>query len=185
LNGNEFGLVGYWKLNNGLTDQTANGNTLTNNGSAVFSASTPFSGFTETLKVRKSANESVTRSTVLQEDNNLKLSLEANKTYIIDGVIMASSTSATPDLKIAFFAPSGAIVTIGYTNDQNEAILSSGATSTRIELPANTPTSVHIHGTVKTSGSNGDFQLKWAQFASNAAPTTVMEGSYLRAEEIE
>jgi len=184
LFGNETGLAGYWKLNNSLSDTSSNGNTLANPNSATFSATTPFVGATESLKVRKSENESLSSSTVLQNDDDLKLTLLENETYIIDGVIFASSTSATPDLKIAFFVPTGARLTIGYTNDLNEAILTSGATSSSITLPANTPTSVHIKGTVKTSGTSGDFQLKWAQNASNAASTTVMEGSYLRAEAI-
>lgn len=184
LNGNETGLVAYWKLNNDLTDSTSNGNTLTNNGSATFSASLPFGGFTESLKVRKTVNESVTSSTILQNDDQLKLSLDTNKTYIIDGVLFASSTSATPDILIAFFGASDIELTIGYTNDVNEMVLDSGNTSSRISLPANTPTSIHIKGTVKTTSSSGDLQLKWSQATSNAAATTVMKGSYLRAEAI-
>lgn len=42
LVGNEAGLVGYWKLNNGLLDETSNANNLTNNGAAVFSTDVPF-----------------------------------------------------------------------------------------------------------------------------------------------
>ena len=37
LNGDEAGLVGYWKLNNSLLDETSNNNDLTNNNSATFS----------------------------------------------------------------------------------------------------------------------------------------------------
>jgi len=44
LVGNEANLVAYWKLNNALTDSTSSGNTLTNNGTAVFSTDVPFSG---------------------------------------------------------------------------------------------------------------------------------------------
>lgn len=186
LNGNETGLVGYWKLNSAdlMGDYTANNNDLTNNGTAVSSASTPFTSSAESLKVRKSSNESVTSSVTMQNDDHLKLVLLENKTYIIDGVIFASSTSATPDIKIAFFAPTGSTITIGYTNDVNEMVLASGATSSAIALPANTPTSIHVKGTVKTTSTSGDFQLKWAQSQSSASPTTVMEGSYLRAESI-
>jgi hypothetical protein len=61
--------------------------------------------------------------------------------------------------------------------------LASGEESAQIALTANQPRSIHIKGTVVTSAA-GDFQLKWAQFASNAAATTVMAGSYLRAQEI-
>lgn len=185
LNGNETGLVGYWKLNNSLSDTTANGNTLTNNNSAAFSADAAFGGFVEDLGNRKSSNESVTSSTVLQNDDALKLTLSSNKTYVIDGVIFASSTSATPDIIIAFTGQTGTTIRVGYTNDVNEMVLDSGAASSRINLPANTPTSIHIKGTVVTSSTSaGDFQLKWAQATSNAAPTTVMTGSYLRAQEI-
>lgn len=41
LVGNEAGLVGYWKLNNSLLDETTNNNDLTNNNSAVFSTDIP------------------------------------------------------------------------------------------------------------------------------------------------
>ncbi len=42
LVGNEAGLVGYWKLDNGYTDETSNSNDLTASGSPVFSESVPF-----------------------------------------------------------------------------------------------------------------------------------------------
>lgn len=41
LIGNESGLAAYWKLNNALTDSTANANTLTNVNTAVFSTDNP------------------------------------------------------------------------------------------------------------------------------------------------
>jgi hypothetical protein len=63
-------------------------------------------------------------------------------------------------------------------------VLDSGDQSNRINLPASTPTSIHVKGTVVTSGTSGDFKLKWAQATSNGNATTVMAGSYLRAEEI-
>jgi hypothetical protein len=74
---------------------------------------------------------------------------------------------------------------MGYTNDTvEEALLTSSATSSRIALQANTPKSIHFKGTVKTGGTGGDFLLQWAQATSNAAPTTVMQGSFIRAEAI-
>lgn len=184
LNGNESGLVGYWKLNNGLTDTTANGNTLTNSGSATFATSTPFSSSAQSLKARKTQNESVANATVLQNDDEMVLQLAANTTYVVDGVIFASSTSATPDIGFAFFGPTGIDIAIGYTNDVNEAVLTSGELSNRVQLPANTPTSIHIKGTVKTGGTAGALQLKWAQWALSSSATTVMKGSYIRAESL-
>jgi hypothetical protein len=184
LNGNESGLVGYWKLNNSLADNTSNGNTLTNNNSATFVTDTHEPAFTEDLSNRKSANESVTSSTVVQNDDHLKLSLAANKTYIIDGVVFASSTSGTPDIKIAFAGQTGSDIKVGYTDDVDDMVLSSGEESQTIALQANRPRSIHIAGTVVTGSTSGDFQLKWAQDTSNGNATTVMAGSYLRAQEI-
>ncbi len=42
LDGNESGLVGYWRLNNSLLDETSGNNDLTNNNSATFPTNIPF-----------------------------------------------------------------------------------------------------------------------------------------------
>lgn len=139
----------------------------------------------ENLKVRKSFNESVQNSTTLQNDDSLALVLASNKTYILDGVIFVSSTSATPDIKIGFSAPSGSILTISYTNDQSRGFLSAGDTSPSIPIPgSSTIIPVHFSGTIAVSGTPGDVILRWSQNSSNNNPTTIHIGSYIRAEEI-
>lgn len=136
------------------------------------------------LSNRKSASESVTGSTALQNDDELQLVLEASKTYIVDGAIFASSTSAAPDIAIAFTGQSGSNIKIGYTTaDDNGILQASGVASSRIALRANTPTAILLKGTI-TTGSGGDLQLRWAQATSNGNATIVGAGSYLRAEEI-
>jgi hypothetical protein len=184
LVGDENGLVGYWKLNNSLADETSYSATLTNDVGASASTDVPFTDTTPLFKVRKTANETVTSSTALQNDNHLKLVLATSTTYIIDAVIFASSTSATPDLKIAVVPPSGSTMVLGYTGSPNAVLLTSGTASGGIAIPANDPTWIHLTGTVTTSGTAGDLQLKWAQNTSDAAGTTVMKGSYMRAEAI-
>jgi hypothetical protein len=47
LVGNEAGLVGYWKLNNSFSDETANNNDLTDINSPLFSTDVPFVGEAE------------------------------------------------------------------------------------------------------------------------------------------
>lgn len=44
LNGDEAGLVGYWKLNNSLLDETSNNNDLTNNNTVTFVEDPAFGG---------------------------------------------------------------------------------------------------------------------------------------------
>jgi hypothetical protein len=186
LNGNETGLVGYWKLNNGLGDTSSSGNTLTNNNSATFSADAPFVGFSELLKVRKSADESATSTDPLQSDNDLKLSLAANSTYIIDGVLFASATDISTDLSFGLYAPTGSELRIGYINQNNEMVVESGEESVRIQVESvsgNGPTTIPITGTIVTGSTSGDVQLKWAPWTNNQT-MTILEGSYLRADEI-
>jgi hypothetical protein len=134
------------------------------------------------LKARKTTNQSRVSTTTVQVDSELKLALEGGKTYIIDGVIFTSAVNGTPDIKINFGGAGVTTATIGYTNDGSQGVLANNGTSPVIPLNA-TPEGIHIHGTVVTS-ANGDFQLKWAQNTSNANATSVLLGSYLRAEEI-
>lgn len=135
-------------------------------------------------KVRKAINEQVTNSTTPQSDDELRLVLAANSTYIVEGVIFATSTSATPDILIRLSAPTGSLLNVGYTTATDEEMLTNEVTSARIALQANTPRSIHFTGTVKTSGTAGDLIIKWAQATANAAPTTVMQGSYLKVDTI-
>nr|AKH46388.1 Hemolysin-type calcium-binding toxin [uncultured marine virus] len=46
LTGSETNLEGYWRFNNDGTDETSNGNDLTNNNTATFTADVPFTGAT-------------------------------------------------------------------------------------------------------------------------------------------
>lgn len=184
LYGNEQYLTGYWKLNNSLDDLTAGGNTLTNNNSATFVSSSPFPSFTENLKVRKSTDESLASFATLQNDDELKLSLGANKEYFVEGVLFASSTSATPDIIIGLFGQTGSTITVGYMNEVNGVLLASGTGSARIQVPSGTPTAIYLRGTIKTDATTGDVQVKWAQATADASAVTVLAGSYLSAEEI-
>lgn len=192
LNGSEANLQGYWKLNNGLLDETSNSNDLTNNGSAVFSTDTPFSppSFDPVFKVRKSSDESVTSTTTLQVDNELVLTLASSTTYIIDGVLFAESSSNVPDLKIAFDIPTGATMDVGYIAASGNAVQGAeqletdDAAGSKISLTANTPVVIQLTGTIIIGSTEGDVTLKWAQDAVNANATILKAGSYLRAEEL-
>jgi hypothetical protein len=65
-------------------------------------------------------------------------------------------------------------------------LLHNSTTSSKtIQLTANDTGVIDISGTLVTTGSNGTLQFLWAQATSNAAPTTVIEGSYLKAEELQ
>ncbi|OGG47458.1 hypothetical protein A2761_03245 [Candidatus Kaiserbacteria bacterium RIFCSPHIGHO2_01_FULL_51_33] len=200
LTGSEFGLVGYWKLNESSDgsgavtrlDATANNNDLGDNNTVLSSTNVPFGApLTPVLKVRKAANENATTDIILDDDNSLFLTLAANMTYIIDGTVLASSTSATPDIHFSFNSPSDAVMDISYTtihagtNEPSGLFNGNNQDSGKIDIPANgTPDIIRVSGTVQMGATDGNLKFRWAQMTSNATPTTVLRGSYLRAEAI-
>lgn len=144
-----------------------------------------------TTAVRKTSDESVTSSTTLQNDDELKLALESGKSYAINGALFATSSSATPDIKIAFTTPSGTTMDIGFmaafggSLRRAELLDTSGAESSRIAIGANNTTIIQLMGTLEVGVTAGDVTLQWAQRTSNGNATTVTEGSFLSIVEIE
>ena len=143
------------------------------------------------LKIRKSTYQSTSSTTILQEDDELVLTLKANKTYIIDGMIFAESVVTQPNIKIGFNIPSGAIIDIGLTGASSNSFESAGMIESDynsqtiiIDLPGNDPVMIKASGTVKTNSTSGNLELWWAQANTNVDATVVKEGSYLRAEEL-
>lgn len=135
--------------------------------------------------VRKSADESVTSSTVLQNDDELFFTTVSQGIYEVEGVLIYNSPAGggTPDFKIAFGEDAtarGQINTIGV----NAADAASGAT-----LLSN-QTAAASHGTNAglravtyngwIVGNGGTFRLLWSQNTSNGNATIVRTGSVMR-----
>jgi hypothetical protein len=136
------------------------------------------------VMVRKTVDESVTNSTTLQNDDNLKISLAADDVYEFSGMLFVSSTSATPDVKVTFTVPSGATIRWfgegfgdGYSVSA-DCVSASGTTFT-ILLSANSLATVKFNGIVVNSTTAGDLQLQWSQVATNAAAVKVEARSFL------
>ena len=143
------------------------------------------------LDIRKSANQNITSSTALTADSELKVTLSPNKQYSIEGVVFASSSSATPDIKIGWNFPTDITsATLGYLagDDANyrgsELLQTANSASQTIPLAANTPAIIKVSGSVVVGNSTSTLSFLFAQATSDANPTTVLKGSYLRAQEI-
>lgn len=139
--------------------------------------------------VIKSANENVTSSTTLQNDDEFSFALEANTKYVIDGGVFATSTASQPDIKIGFTVPSGATMDIGYLaqggNSRTAELLeTSGAASAQIDIAANSNTIIQPFGSVVTGGTAGNLVFQWAQNSSNATATTVKQGSFVTVTKV-
>ena len=144
----------------------------------------------------KTADESVTSSTTLQNDDHLSYSIGATGTYIFDLFLFAvSAADAAGDLKVAFTFPAG---TLHFMADGLDATLASGSNGTSINTGILSATSgsssvnfglsttvvgIRVHG-ILVATATGTLQTQWAQAASNANASTVKAGSHLLVRQV-
>jgi len=144
--------------------------------------------------VRKTADETVTSSTVLQNDNHLLLAMAANEIWEVRFKLMVTAAQAG-DIKYAFTVPAGATVkhtyfgpVIGVTATPfvtYSATLQDAAVDRSPGiLDVSDPTLVIIEAIVVCGATPGNLQLQWAQNTSNATATTVLANSCLIAHKL-
>ena len=138
--------------------------------------------------VRKTADESVTSSTVLQNDDHLTFSVDASTTYQVTGHLEIDTSNATPDIVVAITLDNatGATVFVGILSlgnagnlRYNETLDTSGTASARIPLPSTNSTDLIFSGIVITGSSTSSITLQWAQATSNGNAVTIFEGSHM------
>lgn len=149
------------------------------------------------LFVRKPANESVTSSATLQDDNDFAFAVAANAIYTLQTYIIYSGAidggTGAGGLKMQFTGPAGA----GMTWTNFGANVSGGVTNYNVVaegLAAGAPRSVPTNagttmtcqpkGTLVTSGTSGTLQFRWAQNTSNATATVVGINSWMRLKRV-
>lgn len=136
----------------------------------------------------KSANESVTSSITLQNDDHLFAPVTANTDYWVWCVIFYAGPTTNGDLQLKWSAPSGA--TFDWISDGIGSAATSSVTtlSRNAQGLANTPAPGTITGTdicalvkgiLRIGGTAGTLQLQWAQLASSATAVTVYADSTL------
>jgi hypothetical protein len=164
--------------------QGAANSVLTNDGSGNLTWGLGSVQFAE-----KSADESVTSSTTLQDDNDFTFTLGANQTYEVTGLIKASCSS-TGLIKAQFIAPTGSTEFINIFINRSAAddvsFMTSPTTSYNIATTTVSSTTdvIMVHGKVKTSSTAGTFKLQWAQKTSHGTATTFYTDSYLKVTSV-
>lgn len=126
--------------------------------------------------VVKTADEGVTSSTVLQNDDELTFTTTSGQWAVIFVLYVDGATSG--DIKIG----------TGFTIQGGHGILSSvSGTSGSIETISNNTQAYGLAGAgtkstiIITGQTTGSLQLQWAQNSSNVTATTVYAGSFLIA----
>lgn len=145
----------------------------------------------------KSADESVTNSITLQDDNHLTLPVDANSTYTFQLLLfVVSATNNTGHFKYTMAGPAGS--SVDYVQSApNRSSLTTGSAATGewrgIQAPststnalgASTTATGHIiWGTVVTGATAGNLTLQWAQATADAAATTIKIRSWMKIDRV-
>lgn len=138
----------------------------------------------------KSADETVTSSTTLQDDDELKFEIGPNEKWLVTFDLIYDAVTAA-DIKVSVSAPAGASGTmrglgtvVGVTaanGDGNFATAALGGTLSYGGAGAGTIVGCRVWGVITADDTAGTVKLQWAQDASNATGTILKAGSYLTA----
>jgi hypothetical protein len=157
---------------------------LTSNGIGVAPTFQAAGGSGNTFaRIVKKADETITSSTVMQDDDELKFTPTINKTYGILLMLFINSHT-TPDFKYAVTVPTGATalkIDGQWSSSTNRGTLD---WETADEIGGfGADEVVSVWGRLIMSSNAGDFTVQWAQQNSDANDTKVLQGSYLVAWE--
>jgi hypothetical protein len=131
---------------------------------------------------RKTANETVTNSNTLQNDDHLFVALAANAVYDWK-LILHYNSGTTPDFKLGWSVPSGTtMVWGGMIADTAGAVTSvANLSQTTVQAIGGTGAANYqfFTGVVVTSTTAGTLQLQWAQNTTTLSDTILLAGSEL------
>lgn len=149
---------------------------------ASASGSSGFGSVGGIVFARKTANEDVTSSTTLQNDDHLTVALNANESYELDGVLFASTTDNGHDLQIALTVPTGTTMRVSYhgteenttNNRETDVLTASGTAGTVVNLQSANGVVVRLKGLIRTAGTSGNVTLQWADDSSAGSETVTL-----------
>jgi len=146
------------------------------------------------LAIRKTADQAVTNSTQLVNDDHLKFAMAANEKWIFELCLFVDGPTGA-DIRIAFSVPTGATLIWAGTGLELGAMTldevgmgpvrttSDGASG--FGLIAGTPTFIAVSGTVENGVNAGDLQLRWAQqVADPITASGIYKNSWLKAHTV-
>lgn len=147
---------------------------------------------TSDVFVRKTADESVTSSAVLQDDDHIQFEVGPNEVWSFRCVLIYDG-GTTGDIGVNFAGPAGATISWGgygagtsVASAPNATVINtlgrSTATATNYGAVAvGTKQSIIMEGIIRTGSTPGTVKLQWAQAVSDATATTVYTDSHLKA----
>lgn len=147
----------------------------------------------------KPSSTARTSTTTRTADPHLTLTLRANVSYTLSGLlILSSAANAAGDFNMDFAFPGNAVVHWGgvgpnntitsgsfiggeFQAQSNQTVSPTGATPYGATTVPNT---VLLSGYIAVGATAGSLTLQWAQQTSNANATTLITGSWLRLDRV-
>jgi len=140
--------------------------------------------------VRKSADQSVTSSTTLVNDSQLKFAIAASETYLFQLWLYVYTADGVPDIKLTCTGPSGSTllwspgqVILLPDASQTAGTVQTGGTTASYFVDSNLRL-ITLFGSILNSTTAGDVQLQFAQNVSSATSTTIKAGSYIMGTKV-
>lgn len=145
-------------------------------------------GLKKVIARYKTARETVTSSTTLQNDDHFTFPVEANKTYLITGMIAVSCPN-TGGFKWAYTLPSGASgkLTIDSGSPNLHIVnvdISTGSSTNNVIAPTTVGLPGKLSGYVTTSSNSGNVVFQWAQGTSNGTGSYIEQASTMILTEV-
>ena len=137
---------------------------------------------------KKAVLEGPLASAVLQDDDDLKLTMAINQLWHVEIVLIVSTSAAGADFKFNFTEPANCTWMMQYIGYEVNGIIETlfliegGADGQMNYAGAAVGESVVMRGWVETTDTAGDFQLQWARLGG-AGTATVGARSYLVAHQ--
>lgn len=171
-------------------------NVLRTNDALIVDGALTVAGIGQCLRATKTANETVTSSTTLQNDDQLTVTLDASSVYRIYMLLLMAGATAG-EVKTSWTVPASATGFKSCMGPGSDSTSRDAGTTTTMRYGVHTFTTTVNYGMadavnfvhaveqgVVTTTTGGTFVLQWAQQASSATASTIAAGSYLIAEKI-
>ncbi len=137
------------------------------------------------LIARKTADETVTSSTTLQDDDHLTMAVAANEAWSLNWRLLYNA-NATGDLKIAWTQPASGLVNVSFywqNNTGSPAIItdssSASPTTSLLIYGGGAPLVLDIPMIFVNGANAGNLTLQWAQSTSDVGGTIMKANSTL------
>jgi hypothetical protein len=155
------------------------------------STSWSWQSLNEPIIIRKTADEIVNNSSILQDDDHLFFAIGANEEWVFEVFLFVSAGSVTAELQVAVIVPTGASLKFGLGAQAYIDVLGSAgiapyvtASGSALNMDIASGYVASLKGWVLNGATAGTVQVQWAQSTATVEDLTVAQGSFLIAHKL-